>query len=927
VTSVVEPGTRLRPPFLGGEADDPALVTAGVTLTYADLAHRVEERRGQLGAVRRLVLLEAANDVESVVTYLAALAGQHPVLMTGPLSETRMDDLLRLYDVDVVQRVGGAIEERRTGSRHELHPDLALLLSTSGSTGSPKLVRLSRDNVLANAQSIAEYLALRPTDRAITSLPIHYCYGLSVLNSHLEAGAAVVLTDLSVADSCFWDLAASARVTTMAGVPYTYELLDACGFADRHLPSLRQLTQAGGRMDPERVVKYAELGRKRGFELFVMYGQTEATARMAFLPPASAASRPASVGIPIPGGDLQIVSVPGETRPAVGELVYTGPNVMMGYAHTADDLARGPELTTLRTGDLARQADDGLWEIVGRVNRYAKVFGLRIDLDDVERQLAERGHRADVVVHGDRVWVFSTRARVAGRIRALVTAFTGLPAGAVAVHRLERLSRTTTGKPDRRCLERHAALLAERVESSTLAADPARIRDLYAAVLGRPDATTDDTFVDLGGDSLSYVEVSGRLADALGTLPPQWPRLTPRQLADVAVPGKPERRLVAVDNTALLRALAITMVVASHADLVQAQGGAHVLLAVAGFNFARFQLGIAGRAVRVRGILAAVAAFAIPAMVWIAASGVVTGSYRPATALLLNGVLGGDTWTDDWRFWFVEALVWIYVGGAVLLSVPALDRWQRRWPFGTSLVALGVALLARFAITGIEAGATGRYSIAVVLWCFALGWAAAVAHTTPRRVLVGVLAAASTIGFFGDIQREAIVVLGVVALLWRGTPRLPAPAAVLVRLVASASLWIYLTHWQIYPWLEDAGHPVLAILASLVVGVAAWRMWLLLSGWLRAWWVVWREVVEDDVALDAAGADPGPTMTQGAAVPGAVRSVGRADVEAVGGPDDPHGGVSGQRVVSSSRGELELGRVADHVEVGGVPAHQEPPAR
>ena len=345
-------------------------------------------------------------------------------------------------------------------------------------------------------------------------------------------------------------------------------------------------------------------------------------------------------------------------------------------------------------------------------------------------------------------------------------------------------------------------------------------------MLGRPDATTDDTFVDLGGDSLSYVEVSARLADALGTLPPQWPRLTPRQLAEAAVPGKPARRLVAVDNTALLRAVAITMVVASHADLVQAQGGAHVLLAVAGFNFARFQLGIAGRAVRVRGILAAVAAFAIPAMVWIAASGVVTGSYRPATALLLNGVLGGDTWTDDWRFWFVEALVWIYVGGAVLLGVPALDRWQRRWPFGTSLVVLGVALLARFAITGIEAGATGRYSIALVLWCFALGWAAAVAHTTPRRVLVGVLAAASTFGFFGDIQREAIVVVGVVALLWRGTPRLPAPAAVLVRLVASASLWIYLTHWQVYPVLEDSGHPFLAIVASLVVGVAAWRTWL-----------------------------------------------------------------------------------------------------
>jgi hypothetical protein len=123
----------------------------------------------------------------------------------------------------------------------------------------------------------------------------------------------------------------------------------------------------------------------------------------------------------------------------------------------------------------------------------------------------------------------------------------------------------------------------------------------------------------------------------------------------------------------------------------------------------------------------------------------------------------------------------------------------------------------------------------LVVWCFALGWAAAAAHTTPRRVLVGVLAAASTIGFFGDVQREAVVVLGLVALLWRGTPRLPAPAAVLVRLVASASLWIYLTHWQVYPALESSGHPVLAIVASLVVGVVAWRTWLILGGRFGAW--------------------------------------------------------------------------------------------
>ena len=278
-----------------------------------------------------------------------------------------------------------------------------------------------------------------------------------------------------------------------------------------------------------------------------------------------------------------------------------------------------------------------------------------------------------------------------------------------------------------------------------------------------------------------------------------------------------------MDNTALLRAVAITMVVASHADLVQAQGGAHVLLAVAGFNFARFQLGIAGRAVRVRGILAAVAV-AVPAIGLDRASGSATGSYRPATALLLNGVLGSDTWTDDWRFWFVEALVWIYRGWRRAAGRPCVDRWQRRSPFGTALVVLGVAVLARFAITGIEAGATGRYSIALVLWCFALGWAAAVATPPGGASWSGVRGRRPTIGFFGDLQREAIVVLGVWSCCWIGPSRAALPGRSHPA-VAAASLWIYLTQWQVYPGLEDAGHPFLAIVASLVVGSSPSLAW------------------------------------------------------------------------------------------------------
>ena len=219
-------------------------------LTHADLARRVADRAATWGPARRLVLVEGANDLDSLVAYLAALQHGHVALVVPDGRPAQRDAIVAAYDPDVVCTAGARDDVRRPTSAHDLHPDLALLLSTSGTTGSPKLVRLSRDNVASNAAAIADYLALTPADRAVTTLPLHYCYGLSVLHSHLVAGASVVLTDLSVVDACFWDLFARTGVTGLAGVPHTFDLLAASGFEDRDLPTLRQVTQAGGRLAP-----------------------------------------------------------------------------------------------------------------------------------------------------------------------------------------------------------------------------------------------------------------------------------------------------------------------------------------------------------------------------------------------------------------------------------------------------------------------------------------------------------------------------------------------------------------------------------------------------------------------------------------------------------------------------------------------------
>src|ERR1700754_806811 len=190
-----------------GHADRPALITDRETITYGELAGRVAAEMELVGSTRRLVMIELQNTVSAIVSYLAALRAGHVVLIAS--DKGTRESLVETYDPDVV--VGPCADnvwrviERRAGTRHELHPDLALLLSTSGSTGSSKLVRLSYENLLANAASIASYLAIASDERAVTALPFHYSYGLSVVNSHVLSGAALLLTEDSVVAPEFWD--------------------------------------------------------------------------------------------------------------------------------------------------------------------------------------------------------------------------------------------------------------------------------------------------------------------------------------------------------------------------------------------------------------------------------------------------------------------------------------------------------------------------------------------------------------------------------------------------------------------------------------------------------------------------------------------------------------------------------------------------
>ena len=278
-----------------------------------------------------------------------------------------------------------------------------------------------------------------------------------------------------------------------------------------------------------------------------------------------------------------------------------------------------------------------------------------------------------------------------------------------------------------------------------------------------------------------------------------------------------------VETPAVLRAVAIVLIVGTHANLFDLKGGAHLLLAVAGYNLARFQLAdVAGRR-RSPGILKSAAQIVVPAVLWIGGVALLTGGYRPATVLLVNNFGGEAVWSVHWQFWFIEAVIWTMLVLAAVFAIPHVDRLERRYPFGFALGVLGAALAARVVVLGgVEADATERYTTLMVVWCIALGWLVARSGTLRQRLVTSAVACLAVPGFFGTPSREAIVLVGILVLLWFPTLPVVRPLVPVVGVLAAASMFVYLTHWQVYPPLED--HlPWLATLLSLAVGVAVWK--------------------------------------------------------------------------------------------------------
>jgi Acyl-CoA synthetases (AMP-forming)/AMP-acid ligases II len=452
---------------LGQFGQAPAFILEdGETVSYAAVADAADTF-GANFKERALVFLLTDNCIESVIGYLGCLRSKQPMtLLARNIHPLLLGNLLKVYgphyiwlpravvgnipDAKEVFSYGNYVLLERAGNTAELHKDLALLVTTSGSTGSSKFVRLSYDNLASNTESIAEYLKIGKDDRAITILPMHYVFGLSIINSHLQAGAAVILTTASVLEKKLWNLFRDQKATSISGVPYTYEILKRLEWHRIELPTLRVLTQAGGKLSAALVEEYVHLCRSKGLKFYVMYGAAEATARMSYLPPDVAVEKPASIGVAIPGGEFWLEDENGNRiadPEVVGELFYRGRNVSLGYAQSREDLSLGDERKgVLRTGDMARRDKEGLYYIAGRKSRFVKLFGNRVNLDELEQLIREAG--IDCACKGDDqlLRIYITNAAKQDEIVPFVQNLTGLHKSGLKAVLIEKIPRNEAGK-------------------------------------------------------------------------------------------------------------------------------------------------------------------------------------------------------------------------------------------------------------------------------------------------------------------------------------------------------------------------------------------------------------------------------------------------------------------------------------------------
>ena len=443
------------------------LYSKGNIYSYNQLVQDAE-KFSTLDDNRFLIFIVANNSYDSLVGYVGLLRVNKVVAMINDsIHESNFYDLIERFKPRFIYKPLNVFSLKKNWMKklkigqyelyetyieidYEINDDLALLLMTSGSTGSPEFVKLSHPNIYSNTKSICKYLHITDHDSAITTLPASYSYGISIVNTHLFMGASLILTDSSMVNKSFWNLIEKYKITTFGGVPYTYSILKRLNFENIDLPSLRYITQAGGKLRSGLIDYYYKVCRDKQIDFIVMYGQTEASPRMSYLPPKMLKKKNGSIGVPIPGGEFYLINDRNQIindSNVEGQLVYKGENVAMGYANNCYDLARGDSNKgVLLTGDMAKVDSDGYYFVTGRKKRFLKLFGNRVSLDQVEQKINEAGYNCACVGVDDFMKIYTDSKSNVETIIKFVKEYFDISKSGFSVISIQEIPRNHSGK-------------------------------------------------------------------------------------------------------------------------------------------------------------------------------------------------------------------------------------------------------------------------------------------------------------------------------------------------------------------------------------------------------------------------------------------------------------------------------------------------
>jgi len=437
-------------------------------LSYKQVLKKTDEIKKKIEK-RSLILIISENSIGSLLAYIFCIINNHVGIIVN--SKTAKNDIFKIFKnyqpnyIFLSKKIKSmfkknysekysfldqSLMKNRFNKKKKLHKDLSLLLSTSGSMGVIKFVKLSKSNLKHNADSIISYLNINKKDSTITNLPISYSYMLSVINTHLEIGASLIISKYTLIEKEFWKTFKNSKVTSLNGVPYTYEILTKLGLKNIKINSLKYLTHAGGKLEKNKLREIIKFCKKNSIKFFSMYGQTEASPRISYLKPEFSEKKIGSIGKGIPGNKIYVIDNDGKKilKPfKQGEIICEGKNVFMGYSKNLNDLKNPNKINyKLRTGDLGFLDKDGFFYITSRIDKIAKIFGNRIDLDDLENLMSQEGYKIVCMSDNKKIFIFIEKKYNKINLINVISKITNLNNSSFKIIKLKYLPRTSNNK-------------------------------------------------------------------------------------------------------------------------------------------------------------------------------------------------------------------------------------------------------------------------------------------------------------------------------------------------------------------------------------------------------------------------------------------------------------------------------------------------